>query len=123
MGDKFDGLFMTAVQQAQGIENFFDHLFSFFGRKTDLYSQEERAYTMINSYITKHIGEFKQNVEKQQAIEKAKKEAAEKAKAERAAKEAAEAAEKARIEEAEDAQCMEVTEEEAALIEAQEQAR
>ena len=120
MGDKFDGLFMTAVQQAQGIENFFDHLFSFFGRKTDLYSQEERAYTMINSYITKHIGEFKQNVEKQQAIEKAKKEAADKAKAERAAKEAAE---KARVEEADDAQCMEVTEEEAALIEAQEQAR
>ena len=119
MGEKFDGLFMTAVQQAQGIENFFDHLFSFFGRKTDLYSQEERAYTMINSYITKHIGEFKQNVEKQQAIEKAKKEAAEKAKAERAAKEAAE---KAR-QEADDAQCMEVTEEEAALIEAQERSR
>ena len=59
MADKFDGLFMTAVQQAQGIENFFDSLFSFFGRKTDLYSQEERAYTMVNNYLTKHIGEFK----------------------------------------------------------------
>lgn len=65
MGDKFDGLFMTAVQQAQGIDNFFDHLFSFFGRKTDLFSQEERAYTMINGHLTKHINEFKANVEKQ----------------------------------------------------------
>ena len=46
--DRFDGLFMTAVQQAQGIEGFFDCLFSFFGRKTDLYSQETRAMTMVN---------------------------------------------------------------------------
>ena len=81
MGDKFDGLIQAAEQQVQGFENFFDNLFSYFGRKTDLYSQEERALTMVNSNITKHINKFKQNVEKQKAIERADKEAAEKAEA------------------------------------------
>jgi hypothetical protein len=38
--ERFDGLFMNAVQQAQGIENFFDSLFGFMRRKTDLYTQE-----------------------------------------------------------------------------------
>ena len=64
--ERFDGLFMTAVQQAQGIEGFFDALFSFFGRKTDLYSQEDRAMTMVNEFLTKHMGEFKENVRVQE---------------------------------------------------------
>ena len=59
MSDKFDGLFMTGVQQAQGIDNFFDCLFGFFARKTDFYSQEERAMTTVNQYLTKHIELFK----------------------------------------------------------------
>ena len=59
MTDKFDGLFMTGVQQAQGIDNYFDCLFSFFARKTDFYSQEERALTTVNQYLTKHIELFK----------------------------------------------------------------
>jgi hypothetical protein len=36
--DRFDGLFMTAVQQNEGIDNFFQSLFSFMRRRTDFYS-------------------------------------------------------------------------------------
>ena len=125
--ERFDGLFMTAVQNAQGIEPFFDALFSFFGRKTDFYTQEEKAMTTVNQFLTMHIGEFKANVEAQKAINAKKKEADEKAKAQRLAREAAAAKKKAEEEaaakEAEDAQCEEVTEEQAALIEAEERAR
>ena len=74
---------------------------------------------MVNQYLTKHIGKFKENVAKQEAIEKAKKQAQEKAAAERAAKEA----EKKTEEVADDSQCVEVSAEEAALIEAQEAAK
>lgn len=73
MSDKFDGLFMTGVQQAQGIDNYFDALFSFFARKTDFFSQEDRAMTTVNQYLTKHIGEFKQNLAAQKALESKKK--------------------------------------------------
>lgn len=50
---------MTGVQQAQGIDNFFDNLFSFFGRKTDFYTMEDKAITTVNQYLTKHIASFK----------------------------------------------------------------
>ena len=37
---RFDGLFMSAIQQAQGINNFYDAMFSFMRRKTDFYSAD-----------------------------------------------------------------------------------
>ena len=70
MSDQFDGLFMTGVQQSQGIDNFFDNLFGFFGRKTDLYTKEEQAMTMVNQALTKHIRIFQENVAKQEQIKK-----------------------------------------------------
>ena len=112
MSDKFDGLFMTAVQQSQGIDNFFDNMFSFFARKTDFFSQEERAMTTVNQHLTRHIQAFNADKQKQEEIERRKKEAQAKAAAERAAKEAEAKAKQ----EAEESQCVEVTEEEAALI-------
>jgi len=37
---EFDGLFMTGLQQAKSIDNFFDAFYSFLLRKTDFYSNE-----------------------------------------------------------------------------------
>lgn len=67
--------------------------------------------TMVNQYLTKHIGEFKENVKNQEQIERQRKAAAEKAAAERAAAED-------KKNEADESGVVEVTEEEAALIEA-----
>ena len=61
---------MTGVQQSQGIDNFFDNLFGFFARKTDLYTQEDRALTMVNQYLKKHIDQFKSDKEKKASIER-----------------------------------------------------
>ena len=36
--EQFDGLFMTALQKAEGINNFFDAFFGFMLRKTDFYA-------------------------------------------------------------------------------------
>lgn len=111
-----DGLFMTAVQQSQGIDNFFDNLFGFFGRKTDFFTKEETAMTTVNQHLTRHIQVFKADTEKKEKLEKAKKAAADKTAAERAAKEAEKKA-------ADDSQTMEVSAEEAAAIEAAEAAK
>lgn len=117
--ERFDGLFMTGVQQAQGIEPFFDALFSFFARKTDFFSQETQALTIVNKFMTKHIGQFKENEKAQEQLKLRQQQLAEKAKQDAAAKAAAEKAKK----EAEEATVMEVTEEEAARIEAEEAAK
>ena len=82
--ERLDGLFMTGVNQSQGIDNFFDNLFSFMCRKTDLFTQEAKAYEIVNKYLNKHMTVFKKNLEEQQKI--AKKRADEKAKAEELAK-------------------------------------
>jgi len=107
---------MTGVQQAQGIDNFFDNLFSFFGRKTDFYTMEDKAITTVNQYLTKHIASFKADKAKQVQIEAQRKAASDKAVAERTAREAAQKI-------AEESKTTEITDEEAALIEAQEAAR
>ena len=107
--ERLDGLFMTAVQQSQGIDKFFDNLFGFMGRKTDLFSQEAKAYELVNNYLSKHLTAFKKNVEEQQAV--AKKRAEEKAKADALA---------AKKVEEDDAQVKELTKEEIELLEKEE---
>jgi len=90
--ERFDGVFMSVVQQAQGIENFFEALFGFMRRKTDLFTQEDVSRRMITSVMEKHLKMFSEDKERQAAIEKkkreeqAKKKAAEKAKEEQAKK-------------------------------------
>ena len=36
--EQFDGLFINVLQNAKGIDNFFDCMFSFFRRKTDFFA-------------------------------------------------------------------------------------
>ena len=110
--ERLDGLFMNAVQASQGIDNFFDNLFGFMCRKTDLFSQESKAYEMINKYAHKHMEVYKKNVEDQRKI--AARRAEEKARQEQLAKEKAEK---------DEAQVTELTAEEAELLEREEAAK
>lgn len=43
--EQFDGLYMTILQKGQGINNFFESLFSFMYRKTDFFADESKIYT------------------------------------------------------------------------------
>ena len=49
--DRFDGLFMTAIQQSQGIDNFFNNLFSFMRRKTDFFTLADKSKTIVLSSL------------------------------------------------------------------------
>jgi len=119
---RFDGIFMNVVQQSQGIDNFFNNLFGFMRRKTDLYTFPDKARGTVSTSLEKHIILFNQDKSKQDAIrakkesEQAKKDADLRARAEQALKKKAQ-------EEEDGAQIEEVTEEEAARIEAEEAAK
>ena len=52
---------MNAVERCQGIEVFFDRLFGFFKRKTDLYDDESYTLTILDSYVKKHMAEYRKN--------------------------------------------------------------
>ena len=54
----FDGIFMNALERSQGIENFFDRMFAFIKRKTDLYDDEVYTMGVINSTVEKHMKSY-----------------------------------------------------------------
>ena len=61
---RFDGLFMSAIQQAQGINNFYDAMFSFMRRKTDFYSQDTSSFDTVKNSFEKHRELYKQDTKK-----------------------------------------------------------
>ena len=108
---RFDGLFMSAIQQCQGIENFYEYLFSFMRRKTDFFSAEERSTQIVNQYLKKHADLFKEDKHRQELIKRKKEEAAQASKPKDHPKPAAEQS---------GATVEEITDEEAKQIEFQE---
>jgi hypothetical protein len=88
--DKFDGVFMSVAQQAQGIEPLLDHLFSFLRRKTDFYSaSKEKINDIVKEAVAKHqhlADKEKLAREKLEKEKKLKKEKEEQEKAAAAAK-------------------------------------
>ena len=67
--DRLDGLFMNAVQQSQGIDNFFNNLFGFFQRRTDLYSDEANSKKKLNESYEKWLKVFKEEQDRKRKLE------------------------------------------------------
>ena len=92
--DRFDNLFMTVAQQAQGIEPLLDQLFGFLRRKTDFYTAPpDKIHAMVMGALKKQGELYDQEQAKKAAArekeEKRKKAAEAKKKAEKEAKAAA----------------------------------
>ena len=115
--EKFDGLFMTAVQGSQGINNFFNNMFSFLRRKTDFFTAPEQSRKIVVDTLEEHIRTFQEDKAREAAL-KAKQEQERK---KREAKEAEEAAK--RKQGGSQAQVEEVTDEEAERIMKEQEAK
>ena len=68
--EKFDGLFMTAVQGSQGIENFYNNLFSFMRRKTDFFTASDKSKEIVLKPLEHHQRLFQEDKKKQELIKK-----------------------------------------------------
>ncbi len=66
--EKFDGLFMTAVQQSQGIENFYNNMFSFMRRKTDFFTYDDKARDIVNKPLDEHLRIYKEDKKREAAL-------------------------------------------------------
>eukprot|EP00606_Chrysophyceae_sp_TOSAG23-5_P001201 GSChrysophyteH2.ASY1.ANO1.397.1 assembled CDS len=53
--ERFDSLFMTVAQQANGIEPLLDQLFGFLRRKTDFYTVSVCLSTLSLSHTRTHL--------------------------------------------------------------------
>ena len=110
---------MSTVQQAQGIDNFFDALFAFMRRKTDLFTKADQARGTVNQAMEKNIKLFQEDIVRKEAITRKRQEDAAKQAAHNAA--VKKAAEDHKVESSD--AIMEVSEEEARQIELEEAAK
>ncbi len=84
--EKFDGLFMTAVQGSQGIENFYNNLFSFMRRKTDFFTAADKSKDIVLKPLEHHLKIFSDDKKKQELLKKKQEEEKKKKEAEEAKK-------------------------------------
>lgn len=59
---------MTAVQQSQGIENFFNNLFSFMRRKTDFFTYDDKARDIVSKPLDEHLAIYKEDKKREAAL-------------------------------------------------------
>jgi hypothetical protein len=75
--DKFDGMFLTVANQANGIEPLLDSMFSFLRRKTDFFTgaSQEKIENLVLGVIRKHasLSERDQAEKKANALKEEKK--------------------------------------------------
>ena len=80
--EQFDGLLMTIIQKAGGIQNYFDAVYGFLYRKTDFFADEARSKNFVDVGYNVWLKKYKEKAEREEKIkkrreeeEKAKKEA------------------------------------------------
>jgi hypothetical protein len=92
MEERFDGMFMTVVNDSKGIDGFLSNLFSFMRRKTDFFSTPDSAREYVLKYFEEQNRMYQDNKrkeeQKQKHREEQKKREEEKKKAEDAKKNA-----------------------------------
>ena len=65
---------MSVVQHNQGIDGFFDSVFGFLRRKTDLYTHKDKAEELVSKYLKKHQDLFEEGKRKEELLKKKKEE-------------------------------------------------
>jgi len=68
--ERFDNMFLAAIQQLGSVEKFFDTLFGFVAHKTDLFTQPDNTKKMINTFLTMRCDDFQKSKTAQDAVKK-----------------------------------------------------
>lgn len=105
MEDRFDGMFMTIVNDSKGIEGFLTNLFGFMRRKTDFFSTPDKGREFVLKYFEEQNRIYHDNKRKEEQKQKLKEEQKKKEEEKRKAEEAKN-----------NAKVVEITDEEAELI-------
>ena len=84
--ERFDGLFMTAIQQSQGIENFFGALFGFMRRKTDFFTYQDKSKIIIMNALDEQLKIYNEDKQREAALKEKQEQEKKKKEQEEAAK-------------------------------------
>ena len=70
--DEYDGLLMTVIQKAGGIDNYFDAVFGFLFRKTDFFTNEVKSREIMEVQFKKYVTKYKDKLEREKKIKERK---------------------------------------------------
>lgn len=71
--EEFDGLLMTLIQKARGIDNYFDAVFGFLFRKTDFFTNATQSQKAVEVQFKKYLQRYEDKKEREKKIEERKK--------------------------------------------------
>ena len=72
--EQFDGLLMTIIQKAGGIQNYFDAVYGFLYRKTDFFADEARSKNFVDVGYNVWLNKYKEKAEREEKIKKRREE-------------------------------------------------
>ena len=72
INDEYDGLLMTVIQKAGGIDNYFDAVYGFLFRKTDFFSNEVKSREIMEVQFKKYLTKYQDKVERERKIKERK---------------------------------------------------
>ena len=70
--EEFDGLLMTVIQKARGIDNYFDAVFGFLYRKTDFFTNAQKSKEIIEVQFKKYLNKYQDKLEREKKIKERK---------------------------------------------------
>ena len=70
--EEFDGLLMTVIQKARGIDNYFDAVFGFLFRKTDFFTNASKSKEIIEIQFKKYLNKYQDKLEREKKIKERK---------------------------------------------------
>ena len=70
--EEYDGLLMTVIQKAGGIDNYFDSVFGFLFRKTDFFSNEAKSREIMEVQFKKYLTKYQDKIEREKKIKERK---------------------------------------------------
>ena len=72
--EQFDGLLMTIIQKAGGIQNYFDAVYGFLYRKTDFFADATRSKSYVDTGYNLWLNKYKEKMEREAKIKKRREE-------------------------------------------------
>ncbi len=70
--EEYDGLLMTVIQKAGGIDNYFDAVFGFLFRKTDFFTNEVKSREIMEVQFKKYLTKYQDKLEREKKIKERK---------------------------------------------------
>ena len=74
--EEFDGLLMTVIPKARGIDNYFDAVFGFLFRKTDFFTKATKSKEIIEIQFKKYLNKYQDKLGREKKKEIKEKEQA-----------------------------------------------